>query len=162
MCTHNRKHINTHRHTYRQTHTVCAVSQIGILVHYGDVIMGAIASQITSLPIVYSIIYSDADQRKHQNSASLIFVWGIHRGSVNSPHEWPVTQKMFPFDDVIMGIYWLIYCLGQIWWWYKTPWYKYQWENVWRKDVPHSMVASNDMSGSLGHPHTLHINYRYL
>ena len=70
--------------------------------HYGDVIMGAIASQITSLTIVYSTVYSDADQRKHQSSASLAFVRGIHRGPVNSPHKWPVTRKMFPFDDVIM------------------------------------------------------------
>ena len=37
--------------------------------------MGAIASQITSLTIVYSTAYSDADQRKHQSSASLAFVW---------------------------------------------------------------------------------------
>ena len=72
--------------------------------HYGDVIMDAIASQITSLTIVYSIVYSDADQRKHQSSASLAFVRGIHRGPVNSPHKWPVTRKMFPFDDVIMVI----------------------------------------------------------
>ena len=64
--------------------------------------MGTIASQITSLAIVYSTVYSGADQRKHQSSASLAFVWGIHRGTVNSPHKWPVTQKMFPFDDVIM------------------------------------------------------------
>ena len=63
--------------------------------HYGDVIMGAIASQITSLTIVYSTVYSDADQRKHQSSASLAFVRGIHRGPVNSPHKWPVTQKCF-------------------------------------------------------------------
>ena len=47
--------------------------------HYGDVIMTTIASQITSLTVVYSIVYSDADQRKHQSSASLAFVWGIHR-----------------------------------------------------------------------------------
>ena len=70
--------------------------------YYNDVIMTTIASQITSLTIVYSIVYSDADQRKHQSSASLAFVWGIHRGPVNSPHKWPVTRKMFPFDDVIM------------------------------------------------------------
>ena len=63
--------------------------------------MGAITSQITSLTIVYSNICSDADQRKHQSSASLAFVWGIHRWPVNSPHKWPVTRKMFPFDDVI-------------------------------------------------------------
>ena len=64
--------------------------------------MGTIASQITSLTIVYSTVYSDADQRKHQSSASLAFVRGIHRGPVNSPHKWPVTRKMFPFHDVIM------------------------------------------------------------
>ena len=51
--------------------------------HYSDVIMGEIASQITSLTIVYSTVYSDADQRKHQSSASLAFVRGIHRGPVN-------------------------------------------------------------------------------
>ena len=70
--------------------------------HYYDVRMGTTASQITSLTIVYSTVYSDANQRKHQSSASLAFVRGIHRGPVNSPHKWPVTRKMFPFDDVIM------------------------------------------------------------
>ena len=64
--------------------------------------MGAMASQITSLTIVYSTVYSDADQRKHQSSASLAFVRGIHRGPVNSSHKWPVTRKMSPFDDVFM------------------------------------------------------------
>ena len=47
--------------------------------HYIDVIMTTIASQITSLTVVYSIVYSDADQRKHQSSASLASVWGSHR-----------------------------------------------------------------------------------
>ena len=70
--------------------------------HYTDVIMGTIASQITSFTIGYSAVYSDAHQRKYQSSASLVFVWGIHRRPVNSPHKWPVTRKMFPFDDVIM------------------------------------------------------------
>ena len=70
--------------------------------HYNDVIMGAIASQITGLTIVFPIVYSDADQRKHQSPASLAIVRGIHRGPVNSPHKWPVTRKMFPFDYVIM------------------------------------------------------------
>ena len=41
--------------------------------------MTTIASQITSLMVVYSTVYSDAKQRKHQSSASLAFVWGIHR-----------------------------------------------------------------------------------
>ena len=70
--------------------------------HYCDVMMGAVASQITSLTIVYSTVYSNVDQSKHQSSASLAFVWGLHRGPVNFPHKWPVTRKMFPFDDVIM------------------------------------------------------------
>ena len=64
--------------------------------------MGAMASQITSLAIVYSTVYSGADQRKHQSSALLVFVWGIHRWPMNSPHKWPEMWKMFPFDDVIM------------------------------------------------------------
>ena len=64
--------------------------------------MGAVTSQITSFTIVYLNVYSDADQRKLQSSASLAFVQGIHLGSVNSPHKWPVTRKMLPFDDVIM------------------------------------------------------------
>ena len=70
--------------------------------HYGDVIMSAMASQITSLSVVYSTIYSGADQRKHQSSMSLAFVREIHRWPVNSPHKGPVTQKMFPFDYVVM------------------------------------------------------------
>ena len=72
--------------------------------HYNDVMIGAMASQITRLTIVYSAVYSGADQRKHQSSSSLAFVWGIHRWPVNSPHKWPVTRKMFPFDDVIMSV----------------------------------------------------------
>ena len=66
--------------------------------------MGAVASQSTSLTIVYLTVYSDADQRKHQSSASLAFVRGSPLGPVNSTHKWPVTRKMFPFDDVIMDI----------------------------------------------------------
>ena len=70
--------------------------------HYNDVILGAIASQITSIMTDYSTVYSGADQIKHQSSASLAFVRGIHRWPVNSPHKWPVTRKMFPFDDIIV------------------------------------------------------------
>ena len=72
---------------------------------YDDVTMGAMAFQITSLTTVCSTVYSDADQRKHQSSASLAFVWGFHRGRMNSPYKWPVTRKMSPFDDVIMWKY---------------------------------------------------------
>ena len=64
--------------------------------------MGAMASQITSLTIVYSTVISGSDQRKHQSPASLAFVRRNHRWPVNSPHKWPVTRKMFPFDDAIM------------------------------------------------------------
>ena len=73
--------------------------------HYSDVIMSAMASPITSLnlTIVYSTVYSGADQRKHQSSALLAFVRGIHRWPVNSPHKGPVTRKMFPLDDVILN-----------------------------------------------------------
>ena len=69
--------------------------------HYNDVIIGTMTSKITSLTSVYSTVYSGADQRKHQSSASLAFVCGIHRVPVNSPHKWPVTRETFPFDDVI-------------------------------------------------------------
>ena len=66
--------------------------------------MIAMASLITSLTIVYSTVYSGADQRKHQSSASLAFAREIHRWPVNSPLKGPVTRKMFPFDDVIMSV----------------------------------------------------------
>ena len=59
------------------------MSSVGVISphpHYGDVMMGAIASQITNLMNVYSTVYSDADQRKDQSSASLALVGGIHRG----------------------------------------------------------------------------------
>ena len=89
------------------------ISTRGKSMHYGEVIMGTIASQIPSLIIVYSTVYSGADQRKHQSSASLAFVRWIHWGPVNSTHKWPVMWKMFPFDDVI--IVWLDNGLGLDW-----------------------------------------------
>ena len=88
-----------------------------IISHYNDVIMDMIASQITSLTIVYSTVYSDANQRKHNSSASLAFVRAIHRGPVNSPHKWPVTRKMFQFDNVIMCLELLGMFVS------KTSWY---------------------------------------
>ena len=63
--------------------------------HYNDVIMSAMASQITSLTIVYSTVYSGAEQRKHQSSTSLDFVRGFHRWPVNSPHKGPLTRKIW-------------------------------------------------------------------
>ena len=73
-------------------------------IHYNDVIMGMITFLITSLTIVYSTVYSDADERKHQSPASLAFVRGIHRRPVNSPHKWPVTRKMFHLMTSSCGI----------------------------------------------------------
>ena len=70
--------------------------------HYNDVTVGAIASQITSLASVYSAVWLGADQRKHQSSASLAFVRGIHRWPANFPHKVPVTRKFFSFHNVIM------------------------------------------------------------
>ena len=59
------------------------------VLHNNDVIKSAMASQITSLTIVYSTVSSGADQGKHQSSASLAFVWGIHR--------WPfVLETAYP------------------------------------------------------------------
>ena len=55
--------------------------------------MNAITSQVNRLTIVYSTVYLDADQRKHQSSASLAFVLGIHRWPMNSPHKGSVTRK---------------------------------------------------------------------
>ena len=107
-------------------------------IHYNDIIMGAMASQITSLTIVYSTVYSGAGQRKHQNSASMAFLRWFHRWPVNSRYKWPVTRKKFPFDDVIMwkftircpnysGSSWLISWLLMSWFLaspgYQCPWY---------------------------------------
>ena len=65
---------------------VCTSSRVNA--NY-DVKMTTMASQITSLTVVYSTVYSGAGQRKYQSS----------------PHKGPVTRKMFPFDDVIMGLF---------------------------------------------------------
>ena len=87
--------------------------------NYCDVIMRPMASQITSVWIVYSTIRSDANQRKHLSPASLAFVRGIHWWPVNSPHKGPVTRKTFPFDDVIIAI------RQRSWRFSKTPVYIY-------------------------------------
>ena len=70
--------------------------------HYNDVKMSKMASQITSLTIVYSTVYSGVDRWKNQRSASLAFARAIRGWPVNSPHKWPVTLEMFPFDAVIV------------------------------------------------------------
>ena len=63
------------------------------LIHYTDVIMSMMTSQITSLMIVYSTVYSAVHQRKHQSSASLAFLRGIHWWPVNSPHWGPSNTE---------------------------------------------------------------------
>ena len=64
--------------------------------------MSSMASLVTRVSAVCSTVCSGADQRKHQSSASLAFVRGIHRWPVDPPHKGPVTRKIFPFDDLIM------------------------------------------------------------
>ena len=76
-----------------------------IPIHYSNVIMSVMASQITGVLIACSTFCSGADQIKHQSSASLAFVRGINRWPVNYLHKGPVTGIMFPFDDVIMHIH---------------------------------------------------------
>ena len=73
-----------------------------IISHYSDVIMNAIAPQITSFSTVNSSVCSGAHQRKHQSSTLLAFVRGNHPWPVDSPPKGSVTRKLFPFDEVIM------------------------------------------------------------
>ena len=89
------KHIFCRLNT-QLTHWVEIDQQWTNAVHYSDVIMKAMASQITSITIAYSAFYSSADQRKHQSSALLAFVRGINRWPLNSPHKGPVTRKYVP------------------------------------------------------------------
>ena len=75
--------------------TVYLVDESIMCTHHCDVIMSAMASQITGIWSVYSTFYWSADQRKHQSSASLAFVRGIHRRPVNSPHKEPETWEQY-------------------------------------------------------------------
>ena len=80
--------------------------------HYSDVIMSVMVSQLTGVSIVYSTVYSQADQRKHQSPASLAFVRRIHR-----LHKGPVTRNILSFYDVITVN--ILAADGQR----KEPWY---------------------------------------
>ena len=84
---------------------------VGSLDH-SDVIMDAMASQITSLTIIYSTVYSDADHRRHQSSASLAFVRGIHRSPVNSPHNGQWRGKCFHLMTSSYGDTWGLLSIG--------------------------------------------------
>ena len=92
--------------------------------------MSAMAFQITSLTIVYSTVYSGADQRKHQRSTPLAFVRGIHRWPVNSPHNGPVTRKMFH----LMTSSWYDF----LWW---TTWGAWHVFPRWNHDIPRSLIG---------------------
>ena len=80
----------------------CANASETTLKHYSDVIISAMASQITGASIVYKTDCSGTDRSKHQSSASLAFAWGIHWWPVNSPHKGPITRTIFQLYDVIM------------------------------------------------------------
>ena len=113
ICQYMEKMFSMWQHTINTFVLINARAHIADI-HYSDVTMGKIASQITSLTIVYSIVYSDADKRGYQSSASLAFVQGIHRGPVNSPRKWSVTREMLPFDEVIMC--WFIHVRCNSYW----------------------------------------------
>ena len=101
--------------------------------------MSTMASDITSLSIVCSSVSSGAHQRKHQSSAPLVFMRGIHRWPVNSPYKGPVTRKMFPFDDVIM-----IPC-------YITPCTR-QFVRLWNCNLYHKMLFCTKISSMIWVP----------
>ena len=87
--------------------------------------MSAMASQIIGVSMDCSTVSSGPDQRKHQSSASLAFVRGIHRWPVNFSHKRPVTRKMFPFDDVIMFV---VQCATEslsVSWWINCKWHMF-------------------------------------
>ena len=86
------------------------LQRIQWILHYDDVIMTAMASQIKCLTIVFSTVYSGADQRKHQSSASLAFVRGIHRWPVNSPHKGPVTKCFHLMTSSWHGLCFVVFC----------------------------------------------------
>ena len=105
------KHNRHHAQTVQERWETCESFVINGFIflwwycHYSDVIIIAIASQITSVSIVCWTVGSGTDQRKHQSAASLAFVRGIHQWPVNFPHQRPVARKMFPFDDIIKPPY---------------------------------------------------------
>ena len=120
-----------------------------VAIHYSDVIMGAKASQITSITFVFSTAYSEADKRKHQSSASLTFVRGIHRWPMNSLHKWPVTRKMFPFDYVIMTG---LLSLGHM---SKSSHF-----NSFEDQVPDFQMSCSDLISRIGYQDNVPSNYQ--
>ena len=64
--------------------------------------MVVIASQITNLRLFFQPFIQRQVKENIKAPRNMAFVRGLPRGPVNSPHIWPVTRKMFLFDDVIM------------------------------------------------------------
>ena len=90
-------HLSSTKYQDDEQHELAKVFEQGFAASdYNDVIMSAMTSQIASLAVVYSSVYSDVDQRKYQSSVSLAFDRGNHRWPTNSPHKGTVTRKMFP------------------------------------------------------------------
>ena len=82
---------------FRQNDHICVSVYILLLYYYNDVILGMIVSQITSLTIVYSAVYSDADQRKHQSSASLAICAGNSPGTGEFPAQMARNAEIVSF-----------------------------------------------------------------
>ena len=99
-----------------------------LTVHYDDVIMTTMASQITSLAAVYSSVYSDANQRKHQSSASLAFVWGIHRDRWIPRTKDQLRGKCFH----LMTSSWCTSLRSIVWWkrMLSSSWWRHQMETI--------------------------------
>ena len=90
---------------WRNDKVIITFDEKNTFIRYSDVIMSARTSQITGVSIFCSTVCSGVDQRKHQRSASLAFVRGIHWWPVVSPHKLLVIQEAFPFPAVIMHVF---------------------------------------------------------
>ena len=101
------KLLNTSKQLYPTNYTLSNIVRVR---HYIDIINTTMASQITSLTVVYSTVYSDTDQRKHQSSSSLAFVWGVHRDRWIPRTKGQLRGKCFH----LMTSSWLLYVLTVI------------------------------------------------
>ena len=112
-------HIYQYAHLVPICHSAYIFYMLYICNHYSDAIISAMASQTTSISTLCSSLCSGARQRKHQSSAPLSFVWGIHRCPVDSPNKGPVTREIFPFDYVItdndIGFWWRRTDVHNVW-----------------------------------------------
>ena len=108
---------------------------IHLPIHDNDVIMSTMASQINSLAIVYSAVYS----RRRSKKTSKLRVTRLRVGNlpwpVNSPHKGPVKRKMFPFDDVIMTVY-SFQDIGHGWGMRCWVWHTQETSEWWAHDIP--------------------------